>query len=245
MKYSLLVLLFYASSAASEVLFQNSVVSNDIDFITTSDPTVPSVLTFETVAKREMPDKRSDELFDSNAFVFKAQFEDETKVEIWVHSDFGAIQAAEVHARMLLKPLGRLPSYMRMELSHIVLHQGNETAYAEHLGKFFVLYSENVLIRINNNDLEETLFHESVHATLDAKFSKSAAWLDAQANDRFFVTQYANDYPAQEDLAETALFVYTYRKHPGRLPAAVERWLTQNIPNRIQFLQSVFTDLRF
>ena len=64
---------------------------------------------------------------------------------------------------------------MRRMLDHVVIHRGNATAFAEYLGHFFVLYSANIKVRIRNHDLEETVFHEAVHATLDYKYTRSAA----------------------------------------------------------------------
>lgn len=238
----MLLMLFNISIGHSEVLFPNSVVSNDIDFITTTDPTIASDLKFSIIAKREMPDKRRDFLFDDNTYVFEARFEDGDELAIWAHSDFSSQFEAEAYARTLLNPLGKLPARMRKGLSRIVLHKGNETAFAEHIGQFFVLYSENIITRLKNHDLEETLFHESVHATLDYTYREDSDWLRAQALDNSFVTKYAKDNPASEDLAETSLFVYTQLKHPGRLPVEVEEWLLNNIPNRTKFIRKIFSE---
>ena len=55
--------------------------------------------------------------------------------------------------------VGKLPTFMRRTLDHVVIHRGDETAFGESDGHFFVLYSENIKTRIRNHDLEETVFH--------------------------------------------------------------------------------------
>ena len=141
---------------------------------------------------------------------------------------------------MVSCPLARLPIVMREKLSHVVLHSGNETAFAEDKGNFFVLYSENMEIRAANKDLDETVFHESVHATLDYRYLRSKEWRAAQANDNAFITKYAMSNPGKEDMAESALFVYALLKYPGRLPVGIETWLRTNLPNRIEFFGEIF-----
>lgn len=42
------------------------------------------------------------------------------------------------------------------------------------------LYSDNIRTRIHNHDLEETVFHESVHATLDEKYLRARKRHNAQ-----------------------------------------------------------------
>jgi hypothetical protein len=91
--------------------------------------------------------------------------------------------------------------------------------------------------RIKNHDLEETVFHESVHATLDYLFRDSKGWLEAQRSDCCFVTDYAESNEKREDLAETSLFAYAYYKYPEQLPEKVRTWLKTKIPNRLAFFR--------
>lgn len=243
MKYLLILLFSLLGTAANcETLFPNSVVSNDIDFIRVNDHTESSDLKFVGIERKEMPDRRTGELFDNSVFVFSAEYDDGTSLGIWASSKFINRGEAEGYVRKVLGPVGKLPSEMRDHISHIVIHKGNEGAFAEHIGRFFVLYSENILTRIDNNDLEETVFHESVHATLDYSYRDSPEWMRAQELDGNYITEYAMNNPKSEDLAETSLFVYTYLKHPERLPEYVREWMSTKIPNRIEFIRSVYSN---
>lgn len=222
--------------------FRNSIVSTKFDFIRTSDPTAFKSVRFVGRGTREMPDKRSNELFANDTFLFEATFND-GKVNIWVHRAFESREAATRYARMAAERLGRLPGFMRRRLSHVVIHKGDRVAFAESEGHFIVLYSQNMETRVRNHDLEETVFHEAVHATLDSNYSKSRAWLAAQKADGRFITEYAAAKPMKEDMAESALFAYTVQKHPGRLPPHVEARVHKHIPNRLAFFRRLFAEL--
>jgi hypothetical protein len=228
---------------AGEPIFENSIVSTEFDFITAEDPSAFQALRFLGQGRREMPDKRNQgELFGDDTFLFEASFQDGTQVKVWADSAFGSREVAERYANMLAGPLGKLPELMRRKLSHVVVHQGDETAFAESEGHFLVLYSQNMKTRVRNHDLEETVFHESVHATLDSQHNQSKAWLSAQNADNNFITKYASRNPAKEDLPESALFAYTMLKHPARLPADVKAWIHANMPNRFAFFQKLFAE---
>lgn len=231
-----------STSADDEPLFRNSIVSTDIDFISVDDKSAFQSIRFLGQGRKEMPDKRNDQLMVDRTYTFEARFDDETNVEIWIHPSVETLAKAQRFADMLCDPIGKLPHLMRKRLSHVVVQQGNETAFAESEGHFFVLYTKNMETRIRNRDLEETVFHESVHATLDSNHLKSSGWLAAQKADNQFVTKYAASKPQKEDLAESALFAYTLLKHPGRLAPEMEQWIQSQIPHRLAYLQKLFTD---
>lgn len=224
----------------SAPLYPNSVVSNDIEFIRTSDRSVYSCLAYEGTRRAEMPDKRSDALFADGVFAFTARYKDGTSVELWAHPDFGSRSVAMASVEPVAQAIGKLPTLMRSKLDHVVIHKGDETAFAENLGHFFVLYSENIRTRIRNHDLEETVFHESVHATLDSKHLRSRKWRRAQEADGDYITDYAAREPDKEDMAESALFAWAVLMHPGRLPRNVEARAREITPNRLAFFEDLF-----
>jgi pectin methylesterase-like acyl-CoA thioesterase len=227
-------------TTAVEPLFVNSIVSTDIDFIKNSDPDVFKSLTYMGQIENEMPDNRNSILMDKNSYVFEASFTNGSNIGIWCHSSFGSKSAAEQYAVKLCPRLGKLPeSHLRM-LDHVVIHKGDNTAFAETEGHFFVLYSDNMDMRINSNDLEETVFHESVHATIQNTYKESKVWKNAQLADGNFITTYAKKHPDLEDLPETALFAYTMIKFPERLSISIEEWIKKNTPNRLAFFKTIY-----
>jgi len=242
--FFLVCALIYSVVGVCDPLFPNSVASNDIDFIAETDPSVLAELVFVGNERGEMVDKRTDDLFDDNAYVFRADYADETSIQILVSSDFVEREEATHYAKMLLGPVGKLPMSMRKKLAHVAVLKGNESAFAEDKGHFFTVYSENMDIRFGNKDLEETVFHESVHATLDEIYAESEAWLFAQQADDDFITSYAKRNPNKEDLAEFALFAYTYQNYPDRLPAHVKNWMKKMTPNRLEFFKKLLKDTK-
>lgn len=236
----LLISIFSNKVQAGDPLFPNSVTSNDIDFIIGTDPDAFTSLAFIGLEDHEMPGNGND-LFDIDTYVFEATFTNSETLEIWCHSSFDTQEAAQEYAEKLCPRLGKLPLVQREMLDHVVINKGDHTAFAETQGRFFVLYSDNMDDRISTHDLEETVFHESVHASLQDIYEDDPAWTDAQAADPSFVTQYAQDNPHLEDMPETALFAYTMIVHPGRLDADIEEWLNDNIPNRLAFFRTIYT----
>lgn len=224
---------------AGDPLFPNSVVSNDIDFILDTDPDEFTSLVFIGRENKEMPGN-GNILFDEDTFVFEATFSNGKIVGIWCHSSFITLETAQEYADKLCPRLGKLPFVQRDMLDHVVINNGDHTAFAETEGHFFVLYSDNMDDRISTHDLEETVFHESVHASLQDLYENDPAWINAQVADPSFVTYYAQSLPHLEDMPESALFAYTLITYPGRLSSDIENWLNENIPNRLEFFRNIY-----
>ena len=235
-----LSLVALTSTVTGAPLYPNSVVSNDHEFIATSDESAFACLTFDGRREAEMPDKRSDRLTAKDTFIFTARYTDGTTVGLWAHPKFKSRKKALKSVEPVAEAVGKLPTFMRATLDHVVIHRGDETAFGESEGHFFVLYSANIRTCIRNHDLEETVFHESVHATLDSEYARSKEWLQAQKADGDFITKYAKRLPKKEDLAESALFAWTMIMHPGRLPARVEARASEIMPNRLAFFEGLF-----
>lgn len=229
-------------AAAGAPLFPNSVVSNDLDFIHETDPGVGYCLRFKGTGRAEMPDKRKDGLFADDVRLFTARYADDAEVGFWVHPDVGDRADAEALIAPVAEAVGRLPGEMRGLLNRVVIHEGDATAFSEDVGRFFVMYSDNIRSRIETRDISETVFHESVHATIDVPHAASAGWIAAQEADGAFITEYAARLPQGEDMAESALFAWAMLKHPGRLPAEIEAQVSALIPNRIAFFETLFAD---
>lgn len=237
---SLSVLIAAAPHALAQPLFSNSVVSNDLDFIRPDDPGSAFCIQYTGAARVEMPDKRHDTLFADNVYLYRAVYSENESVGIWVHPDVGGRADAEALIVPVIQAVAKLPPPMRALLDHVVIHQGNEPAFSEDRGRFFVLYSENIKSRISTHDLEETVFHESVHAALDVPHASSAGWIAVQRADGQFVTEYAAENPEGEDMAETALFAWAMLKYPGRLPSSIEAAVAALVPNRLAYFEKLF-----
>lgn len=186
-----------------------------------------------------MPHKKREVLFQDGAYVFEMRFRDGVVLPIWVSERVKSVAGARKLVQQVSGPLGKLPTLLRSKLNHVVIQDGNSTANAEDKGHFFVLYDKNMQIRIANNDLEETVFHEAMHASIQLKHLKKSAWRKAVRKDKGFVTEYARTN-AQEDFAESALFAYTLLRNPERLPKDVALAVRKIMPNRLAYFDTVF-----
>ena len=237
----LIVLLIVSLSpfvVKAEPLFPNSVASNNLDFIKSDDPGACWDIREAKGGRTEMYDPHTDELFVDGALAFSVSYPTH-KVRINVHPSVGD---PILRAQDVASSLSRLPVQMRQEIQHVNIHAGNGTAWAEDLGKFFTLYDENMLLRLSENDLDETVFHEAVHVALDLTIGRDRDWQSVQNADAAFVTHYAESKPNKEDLAESALFAWALMRHPGRLPLETEEKVRDVMPNRLEFLGNVFAD---
>src|SRR6056297_341757 len=236
----LLLVTVFASEELHAQRYSNSIASTEFDIITTGDPSCFEKLEHLGQRSEEMPDKTGEagDLFQQ-AFVFLATFRDGTSVEMAIDADFGTLEIAQDEAKRYTDPLGRLPTLLRSDVKRLVVHKGGETTTAFSDVGLIVLYSGNASKRINDNDLEETLFHESVHASLDKEYAKSERWKRAQVADIGFATVYGKSKPELEDLAESALLAFAVIHHPDRLPREEIQYLREQIPNRILFIESL------
>lgn len=223
--------------------YRSSVVGTDFDFITAGDPSAFDRLEYVGFKDFEMPDKRGiGKPLVQKAHVFEAYFTDGTKVGIALDQEFGGRQAAEQDALKYAPRIGKLPPLYRRNLKHVVVHKGgvDTTAFAEDKGHFFILYSDNAAKRIGTNDLEETIFHEATHASIQVEHLGGAAWNRAKELDDAYITDYAKTEEG-EDFAESALFAYTLIHYPERFPAVERAKIEKQIPNRIAFFRRVYS----
>ena len=221
-----------------EPMFKFSVSGTGIDYIKSTDTDTFLSIEYKGQFRREIPGVEP--LFDEEAYVFEATFTGDKKIEIRCRSNFGSLQKATEYANKLTDKLGKLPVFMRDELRHVSIFSGESRASAEPDGKFFFISDQRMDQRISDDQLEETVFHEAAHVYFENRFATSPDWTNAQQKDASFVTEYAQNNANKEDIPETAIFVYTIKKYPGRLSKEIEDWVRVNIPNRYNFLEKFF-----
>lgn len=221
----------------AEPLFQNSVASNDLDFIRPDDPGACWSIAQRGGGRTEMYDPRRDILFFDDARHVDVTFADQI-IRINLHPDVGDPLA---RASAVAAALSRLPTQMRSELLYVNVLDGDGTAWSEDLGRFFTLYDGLIARRLADHDLDETVFHETAHVALDPFIANDPEWQANQRADQGFITEYAADKPDTEDVAESALFAWTMTHHPGRLPTEIEAAARQIMPNRLAYLGNILT----
>lgn len=208
------------------------------DIIRTSDRSTFSCLEYVGRGDRQIWDKRVDGEPIVNAFLFVARYSDGTNIEFAVNPEFRTRDSAEAEALRFAHPLGQLPTLLRAGISRFSVHRGEEGFHAG-TGQVIV-YSGTADERVSYNHLEESLFHEAVHASLDEKHRLSDGWTKAQARDGRFLTSYAERSPEREDLAETALFAFAILHHPDRFPPVDTNETVQAVPHRLAYIKELF-----
>ena len=81
--------------------------------------------------------------------------------------------------------------------------------------------------------------HEAAHTSLDAAHATSAGWLSAQVKDVNFISSYARDNPAREDVAESVLTWLAVRYRASRIDPAQVAKIQQAIPNRLAYFDAL------
>ena len=155
-----------------------------------------------------------------------------------MNPEFESQKVAATEAFRYMRGFGQLPTVLREGIRSLGIHRGDKTASAGS-GKIFV-YQDNAIKRQSRNKLEETLFHESVHASLDNEYMNSRAWRAVQKADPGFMTEYARDQFPREDMAETALFAWGILRHPGRISKSPARAV---VPNEILPVEGEIFDI--
>ncbi len=89
------------------------------------------------------------------------------------------------------------------------------------------------------------LIQEAAHATIDPLVGTGAdfkgvglmdqAWLDAREADGRFISDYVEDFPNREDVAESFGAYLLLRQAPERIPVAVLQTIRRTIPHRIAY----------
>ena len=132
--------------------------------------------------------------------------------------------------------IGRLPTDLRQDLETVWIHMGVE---------LFGGGNNNILIHtgqsinyINDGILEETLVHEASHTSLDAYHASSPEWIAAQNLDNEFISQYAQDNPTSEDIAESFLTWLAIRYRLDRISTEMYSTIIEAIPNRIEYFDN-------
>lgn len=208
------------------------------DIIRTSDASTYSCLEYIGRGERRIWDKRVNGEPTVNAFLFVARYSDGANFEIGINPEFDTLEKATVEALRFAYPLGQLPTLLRSGIRRFSVHMGQKGLHAGR-GQI-VVYSGTADERVSYNHLEESLFHEAVHASLDADHRLSDGWKQAQASDGQFLTSYAARRPEREDLAETALFAFAILHHPDRFPPADTEATMRAVPHRFEYIKRLF-----
>ncbi len=204
-----------------------------------SDPTTFTELKAKRKDTRSMFDRRTAKQGDYEAFVFEAKFGKGEEVEIDVNVEFETEEAAREQAEFYAIAFGKLPLFLRENIKALWIHQGKELFGG---GANLTIHTGQSADYIRDGILEETLAHEAAHA-LDAKHARAKKWITAQAEDGRFISSYAKANLFREDVAESFVPYLAVRYRPDRITPKQLRTITETIPRRIAYFDSLKPDM--
>jgi hypothetical protein len=214
------------------------------DVIKNTDPTTftPMLTDAGQEIRYNIFDRRINSFINLNVYLFNAEYSDSgLKIEIQVNPEFSSQDTAREHAEKYAIVIGRLPKALRRYVETVWIHDGKQP---------FGGGNHNLLIHIeqgneyiDNEILEEIIFHEACHTSLDGLYANDPNWINSQKKDNTYISTYAKDFPEREDLAESflAYFAVTYRK--DRISTSSYDKIISTIPNRINFFDSLNLDM--
>jgi len=207
----------------------------DPDVLTAQDPSTFVQVVAAGIGSRQMYDRRGAGGFATvDALLFNAFYTDGEAIEIQLNPEFD-VADAEVKANFYGHAIGQLPSLLRIDVQTVWIHKGD---------KAFGGGNNNILIHTDaagyhGEWLEETIYHEACHTSLDLRLANSPQWLNAQSLDGEFISTYARDNPTREDVAESCLLHFALRNNPDRISTQNLALIESTIANRLAVLDTM------
>ena len=228
----LAVVAISVAGVASGQPFQGTVFISP-DVLTSADPTSLAGIVYTGRGEREIFDRRVDAWITVDAYLFEAQYTGGV-IEFQVNPEFGSVEAARAEVDTYAPVLGRLPTVMLSRATEVEVNAGQELFGGNANGSFLIHTGQGAEY-LRDGFIEEVLFHEAAHVSLDVDHAGAAGWLEAQEADGEFISTYARDNPDREDIAESVLPYFAVRFQPGRLTAEQRAMIEATIPNRIEY----------
>ena len=225
----------FATKAAEEPPFSGTVYV-DPDIIREDDPTAFSGLEYRGQEERKLFDRRVNGRVTVDAYVFDARFGASKRVEFRVNPEMSREQA-EAEAETYARALGRIPAFLFRELEEVSIHGGKQLFGGGERG--LLVHVEQGEVYMKQGLLEETLVHEASHTSMDRHHAKTARWLEAQAADGTFISNYARETPEREDVAESLGPYLAVRHRADRIDDATRAKIEAAMPARIRYFDCV------
>ncbi|MDA8853031.1 hypothetical protein N9I71_00020 [Amylibacter sp.] len=205
----------------------------DKDIIQKNDPSDFINLEYVGLVKENPYDYRADAWVAQDMFVFNVKYKNKKGTRIRVNSEFENVKNAQRQAERYAFVVGQMPYVLLRDLDTITIHKGKEN---------FGGGNRDILVHTGSGDdlrrdgfLEEVIFHEACHTSLDADAYQNPAWEKARLLDNNFISVYALENPNREDVAESCLMYFALKYRPDRIPNGIKNLILKTIPSRIDY----------
>ncbi len=209
----------------------------DPDIITEQDPSAFVSATYSGTGSRQMFDRRENNWVVLNAFLFNVIFSDGLTTEVQVNPEFSTVDDARIEAEKYARLIGQLPTTLRNHVDTVWIHKGTEAFGGGN--RNILIHTGQAALYEADGIIEETLFHEGTHTSIDEAHASHSDWIQAQNSDPTYISQYAQDNPTREDLAESLLTHFAVRYRSDRISSTLYNQITSTIPNRLNYFDSI------
>lgn len=227
------LLVFAAAGGASAQPFQGTAFITP-DVLTVADPTGLQNVTYTGRGERVIFDRRVDAWITVDAYLFDVGIHGRD-IEFQVNPEFGSEAAARAEVDVFAPALGRLPAVLLSRAEKVHVNAGDGLFGGNWDDRSFLIHTGYGRGLLRDGFLEEVLFHEGAHVSLDGAHASSAGWRAAQQADGGFISTYARDFPDREDMAESVLPYFAVRYRPDRLSTQQRESIEAAIPNRLRY----------
>ena len=212
----------------------------DKDIIQKNDPSDFISLKYVGLVKENPYDFRADTWVAQDMFVFNVKYKHKKGTRVRVNTEFGNVKNAQRQAERYAFVVGQMPLVLLRDVDTITVHKGEED---------FGGRNRDILVHTGDGEklmrdgfLEEVVFHETCHTSLDADAYENPAWEKARLMDNNFISIYARNFNRDnpedivgEDLAESCLMYFALRYRPDRIPNGIKNLILKTIPSRIDY----------
>lgn len=213
----------------------------DGDIITASDSSAFVSATYTGQGVKTIFDRRVNNWITVNAFLFDVVWKDGLVSEAVINPEFETEALAAIEAEKYGWSIGQLPYCLRLAVNEIWINKGVELFGGGN--NSILIHTGQTMLYENDGILAETLVHEAAHTSLDAAHAESAGWLNAQTLDGGFISDYAEENPLREDIAESFLMWMAVRYRADQISTTDFDLITNAIPNRLNYFDEITCDL--
>ena len=215
----------------------------DADWLTPDDPSIYQNKSYSGLRQFTWYDFRNGQWTNSEAHTYELRFDERITVTASVHTDFPKEQA-EPYLREWGVALGQAPARLLSGLGEFQIVPADPANKGLKANGYtdpthIVFYLEDLAELQLSDFTEEAIIHEMSHASFQ-RSQDSSEWLAAQEKDPCFISEYARDNPASEDISETLMPYLMLRFLPQRVDEADKSKINNCIAERSEVLYSLF-----